>query len=81
MPTDSDLRQAAIDTLHRELKKTRVNRPRCEIALACLTELRETAEDQKAPEEDLQDFVKEELIRTAVQLEMERRMLPSRKED
>mgnify|MGYP001585457872 CR=1 FL=1 len=76
MPTDSDLRQAAIEVLTRELKKTRVNRPRCEIALACLTELRETAEDQTEPQRELQDFVQEELIRTAVQLEMERKMLP-----
>ena len=76
--TDHDLRQTAIDTLHRELKKTRLNRPRCEIALACLTELRETAEDQTEPKQALQDFVQEELIRTRIQLEMERKILGNR---
>ncbi len=76
MPTDSDLRQAAIEVLTRELRKTRVNRPRCEIALACLTELRETSEDQTEPKQALQDFVQEELIRTAIQIEMEKKLLP-----
>jgi hypothetical protein len=80
MPTDSDLRQTAIEVLTRELKKTRVNRPRCEIALACLTELRETAEDQTEPKRELQDFVREELVRTAFQLELERKLSKGRED-
>ncbi len=72
--TDSELRQAAIEVLTRELKKSRVNRPRCEIALACLTELRETAEDRTEPKREWQEFVKEEYARTAIQLELERKL-------
>jgi hypothetical protein len=81
VPTDSQLRQTSIDVLSKELKTTRPRKNRCEIALAVLTELRETAEDSKAPEQELQDFVKEEYVRTAIQLEMERRLIPSRRED
>jgi len=74
--TDGERRQIALDVLGRELRKTRPSRLRCEFSLACLTELRETAEDQTEPRQEMQDFVKEELIRTAIQLEMERRILP-----
>ena len=78
--TDAELRQVAVDILGRELRKTKLSARRCEIALACLTEVRETAEDQTEPKRELQDFVKEELIRTAFQLELERK-LSTGKED
>jgi hypothetical protein len=71
--TDSDLRQAAIDVLSKELKSIRPRKNRCEIALAVLTELRETAEDQTAPKQEWQDFVKEIYAQTLIQLELERK--------
>ena len=74
MPTDADLRQTAVDTLCKELKRARPAKAKCEIALACLTELREAREDSEPIE--WQDFVKEEYIRTSIQLELERKMLP-----
>lgn len=74
--TDSDLRQSAVDVLCKELKKARPLKSRCEIALAVLTELREAKEDSEPTE--WQDFVKEEYARTAIQLELERKMLPRR---
>ena len=74
MPTDSDLRQAAINTLCKELKKARPSKCKSEIALAVLTEMREAKEDSEPV--DWQDFIKEEYARTAIQLELERKMLP-----
>lgn len=76
MPTDSDLRQVALDVLCRELRRTRPGKVKCEIALACLTELRETAEDSRAQRQEWQDFVKEEYARTAIQIELEKKLLP-----
>ncbi len=74
--TDAQLRQAAVEVLGKELRAKRVSRARSEIALAVLTELRETAEDLQEPKQDWQDFVKEEYARTAIQLELEKRLLP-----
>lgn len=72
MPTDSDLRQAAVDVLCKELKKARPSKSKSEIALAVLTEMREAIED--SPKYHLQEFVKELLIQTAVELELERKL-------
>lgn len=74
--TEAELRQAAVEVLGRELKHRRISRPRCEIALAILTEFRETAEDSTEQRQEWQDFVKEEYARTAIQLELERKLLP-----
>lgn len=74
MPTDSELRQAAIDTLCKELGSKRISKTRSEIALAVLTEMREAIED--SPQSQMQQFVKELYLQTAVELELERKLLP-----
>lgn len=66
--TDFQLRQSAIDVLCRELKLKRPSKTRCEIALAVLTELRETVEDSQPPE-----WVQQLLAETALENERERR--------
>ncbi len=72
MPTDSDLRQTAIDTLCKELKSKRVSKTRSEIALAVLTEMREAIED--SPRQQMQQFVKELYLQTAVEIELDRKL-------
>jgi len=72
--TDHDLRQAAIDTLCKELKKTRPSKSKSDIALAVLTETREAAEDSQEGQRHLQEFVKELYIQTAVELELAERL-------
>ena len=74
MPTDSDLRQAAIDTLCKELKSARPRKVRCEIALAVLTEMREAIED--SPKKQWEDDIKALYLQTAVEIELERKLLP-----
>ncbi|HYU99896.1 MAG TPA: hypothetical protein VE977_13795 [Pyrinomonadaceae bacterium] len=72
MTDDSDLRQAAIDTLCKELKKARPSKCKSEIALAVLTEMREAIED--SPRQQMQQFVKELLVQTAIEVELERKL-------
>ena len=69
MPTDSDLRQAAIDELHRIMKSRKTStRQKAELGIEILSELRETAESRKPPE-----WVQQLLVETALELERERR--------
>jgi len=69
--TDSDLRRIAIDTLCKELKSKRVSKTRSEIALAVLTEMREAIEE--SPQQQMQQFVQELYLQTAVELELDRK--------
>ena len=68
MPSESELKQTAIDTLHRELKRSRPAKVRCEIALAVLSEMREAKEDSAPPE-----WVQQLMVETALENERERR--------
>lgn len=73
MPTDTQLRQIAIDTLCSQLRNKKLSGSRrAEIALAVLTEMREAIED--SPQRQLQDFVQELYLQTSVELEIERRL-------
>ena len=51
MPTDSDLRQAAIDELHRIMKSRKTStRQKAELGIEILAEMREATEARKPPE-------------------------------
>ena len=67
--TDADLRQAALEELHRILKSRKTStRQKAELGIEILAEMRETAEARKPPE-----WVQQLLAETALDLERERR--------
>ena len=69
MATDWQLRQAAIDALHRMMHpRGKVSRVRGDLALGILEEMREAREDAKPPE-----WVQQLAVETALELERERR--------
>lgn len=69
MPTDSDLRQTAIDELHRIMKSRKTStRQKAELGIEILAEMREAIEARKPPE-----WVLQLMAETALELERERR--------
>lgn len=67
--TDSDLRQAVIDELHRIMKSRKTSvRQKAELGIEILAEMREATEARKPPE-----WVQQLLIETALEIERERR--------
>ena len=67
--TDSDLRQAALEELHRILRSRKTStRQKAELGIEILAELREATEARKPPE-----WVQQLLVETALENERERR--------
>jgi hypothetical protein len=69
MHTDSDLRQAAIDELHRIMKSRKTStRQKAELGIEILSELREAQAARLPP-----DWVQEMLVEQALEDERERK--------
>lgn len=69
MATEWELKQAAIDALHRMMKpKGKLSRVRGELALGVLEEMREAKEDKRPPE-----WVQEMVAQEALEAERERK--------
>lgn len=69
MPTEHDLKQAAIDALHRMMQpKAKALKVQGELALGILEEMRDAKDARKPPE-----WVQELYIQTALEIERERR--------
>ena len=67
-PSEFDLKQAAIAYLHGMLRgEHKLSRIKGELALACLTEMREAKEDRQSPE-----WVQQLYIETPLENERER---------
>lgn len=67
--TDSDLRQAAIDELHRIMKSRKTStRQKCELGIEILSEMREATEARKPPE-----WVQQMLLEQALEDARERK--------
>lgn len=69
MTTEHQLKQAALDELHRILRSRKVSiRQKAELGIEILAELREAREERQPPE-----WVQQLMVETALDLERERR--------